>query len=232
MLKKLLRSGLPIVKKIVDYAERNERLYSYRSYAQEGEDMILREIFTEKKNGVYVDIGAHHPLRFSNTYFFYLLGWRGINIDAAPGSMKTFDILRPGDTNLELGIAESPGEMIFTVFDEPALNTFDEAVVKQRVENTQFKVVDRVKVKTSPLSAVLEKHLDGRQIDFMSVDAEGYDLVVLKSNDWKRFKPKVLLVEVLQDGPLEKNDIHLFLTDLGYHSIARTTRTFFYSLGL
>ena len=56
-------------------------------YSQEGEDMILGKIFSGQKHGFYVDVGAHHPLRFSNTYLFYLKGWRGINIDAMPGSM-------------------------------------------------------------------------------------------------------------------------------------------------
>ena len=58
------------------------------SFSQEGEDLVLARIFEGKKNGFYVDIGAHHPTRFSNTHYFYRRGWSGINIDAMPGSMK------------------------------------------------------------------------------------------------------------------------------------------------
>ena len=45
----------------------------YTSYSQEGEDMILKSFFENKKHyrGFYVDVGAHHPVRYSNTYFFY-----------------------------------------------------------------------------------------------------------------------------------------------------------------
>ena len=48
--------------------------YGKLSYSQEGEDVVLRRIFGENKNGFYVDVGAHHPIRFSNTYLFYRLG--------------------------------------------------------------------------------------------------------------------------------------------------------------
>ena len=74
------------------------------SYSQDGEDMVLRKIFKNQKMGFYVDIGAHHPKRFSNTHLLYKKGWKGINIDATPGSMKLFNQLCPRDTNLELGV--------------------------------------------------------------------------------------------------------------------------------
>ena len=80
--------------------------WQVRSWSQEGEDMILHRIFGGKKSGFYVDVGAHHPKRFSNTYFFYCHGWRGINIDAMPGRMKLFNQWRPKDINLEMGVAE------------------------------------------------------------------------------------------------------------------------------
>lgn len=61
-----------------------------KSYSQEGEDMVLNRYFQGKNSGFYVDIGAHHPKRFSNTYFFYKKAWCGINIDAMLGSMDRF----------------------------------------------------------------------------------------------------------------------------------------------
>jgi hypothetical protein len=41
------------------------------SYSQEGEDLILRRIFNGQGAGFFVDVGAHHPKRYSNTYYFY-----------------------------------------------------------------------------------------------------------------------------------------------------------------
>src|SRR6186713_1276577 len=76
-----------------------DKYYSI-SYSQEGEDLILKRFFSEKSGGFYVDVGAHHPKRFSNTYMFYKEGWSGINIDAMPGSMKLFNKVRSKDINL------------------------------------------------------------------------------------------------------------------------------------
>ena len=81
--------------------------YWLKSYSQEGEDIILARIFGKQQNGFYVDVGAHHPYRFSNTYFFYKRGWKGINIDAMPGSMKIFNKYRPRDKNIEAGISDT-----------------------------------------------------------------------------------------------------------------------------
>ena len=77
-----------------------------KAYAQEGEDLILYRIFEQTPPGFYVDIGAHHPCCFSSTYLFYQRGWRGINIDAMPGSMDLFRRIRPRDINLESAISE------------------------------------------------------------------------------------------------------------------------------
>ena len=102
-----------------------------RSWSQEGEDMVLRRAFEKKKTGFYVDVGAHYPMRFSNTNFFYSRGWSGINIDAMPGSMKKFEKYRRRDINLELGVAQEEGVLDYYVFNEPALNTFSVKLVEK-----------------------------------------------------------------------------------------------------
>ncbi len=87
--------------------------HSINSYSQEGEDMVLRRLFEQKTVGYYVDVGAHHPKRFSNTYYFYKRGWRGINIDAMPGSMKLFNKMRPRDINVEIPVSSGEGEILY-----------------------------------------------------------------------------------------------------------------------
>ena len=76
------------------------------SYSQEGEDLVLARYFA-KSSLIYVDVGAHHPTRYSNTYLFYSQGWRGINIDAMPGSMDAFRRDRPRDINIEALVSTS-----------------------------------------------------------------------------------------------------------------------------
>lgn len=95
--------------------------YHRLSYSQEGEDLILAALFDlefSQMGGFYVDVGAHHPKRFSNTFLFYLNGWSGINIDAAPGSMLAFQRERPRDVNIEAAVGEAETALTFYEFNE------------------------------------------------------------------------------------------------------------------
>lgn len=158
--------------------------------------MILRHILgSDKMRGFYVDVGAFHPTLFSNTYFFYLNGWQGINVEARPGSKTLFDKVRPRDINLELGISRDCGEMTyyFIAADSP-MNSFSPDFLRQ-IEMLEA-VKSKILVPTLPLAEVLERHLPkGQLIDFLTVDVEGHDYEVLESNDWKRFRPRLIVVE-------------------------------------
>lgn len=191
--------------------------------------MILRTIFSSRKTGFYVDVGAHHPQRFSNTNYFYQQGWRGINIDAMPGSMKLFDKLRCRDINLEVGIGEEEGQLEYYIFNEPALNGFskDESM-RRHSAASKYEIRDVVRVKVLPLATVLREHLDqGQVIDFLSVDVEGLDLMVLRSNDWKIFRPACVLAEVLGSDlhDLEENPVVQFLAEQAYKIYAKSGNT-------
>ena len=202
--------------------------FTTKIYSQEGEDIILSEFFPNKTDGFYVDVGAHHPMRFSNTHMFYKKGWRGINIDAMPGSMKAFERKRPRDINLEIGVSGKEGEMTFYMFDDPALNGFSMEISKDRDKNSNFEIIEERKIKTYPLSKILDKYLPKDQkIDFMSIDVEGLDMMVLESNDWKRYSPRYLLVECIGDTveDIMQDKIYRFLSEKGYKIVGKTYRT-------
>lgn len=206
------------------------------SWSQEGEDQILRRIFELKKNGFYVDIGAHHPQRFSNTFLFYKRGWRGINIDAMPGSMHLFNKIRPRDINLELGIGEQEGTLDYFMFDEPALNGFSIDLSGERNKaDSAYRIVGIIKVGVQPLQQVLDNYLPATQaIDFMSIDVEGFDFQVLKSNDWKKYRPKYVLVEFLGSSlhEIDQSDIGQFMRVAGYVLYAKCMSTVFFKESL
>ena len=205
-------------------------LHATASFAQEGEDMILRRLFEGQDKGFYVDVGAHHPWRFSNTYYFYRQGWHGINIDAMPGSMRPFMKARPRDINLEVPIAEAENSASFFCFNDPALNTFDPIKAEQIEQDTPFHLTQTVTLTTQRLETLLQQYVPKNQvIDFMSVDAEGHDMAVLLSNDWQQFVPRVILVE---DHVADLNKIaspaHKLLQTKGYVLFASTYNTNIY----
>lgn len=196
------------------------RTHARTSYAQEGEDLLLLRLFDNRDSGIYVDVGAHHPFRFSNTCLLHERGWRGINIDARPGSMQPFRRFRRGDVNLELGVSEQQARLEFFVFAEAALNTFDAELARTR-QAEGWPLVQRKLVDCLPLARIIEQHLPtlgATQIDLLTVDAEGLDLQVLRSNDWGRFRPKAIVVEILQRnlGQVMRSETVSFLAGVGY----------------
>ena len=203
------------------------------SFAQEGEDLILRRIFPGRATGTFVDVGAHHPHRFSNTYLLYRAGWRGINLDAAPRSMEPFRESRPGDTNLESTISDQPGERPFFLFEEPALSTFSSALADEYVRDG-WKLRGTATIRARSLSSILEEHAgDWRSFDLLSIDVEGEELAVLRSNDWQRFRPSVILAEVLSSTleGIGGSEIGLYLAALGYVPFAKTLNSVFWRSG-
>lgn len=200
-------------------------------YGQDGEDLILNRLLEGQSLGFYVDVGAHHPVRFSNTYLFYQRGWRGINIDAMPGSMKKFNKVRPRDINIECGVAGTSGKLMFHRFNEPALNTFD-ADEAQHKNKPPYQMVDVVEVVVERLDVLLARHLPvEQQIDFLSVDVEGRDEEVLRSNDWNRYRPRYILAETLRTDMLNLTSCPVvqFLKSVGYIPVAKAYNTSFFA---
>ena len=233
LVRKILRVIKYFVKMLI-YIYRWDQWVN-RSWSQEGEDLILRRIFEKKTKGFYIDVGAHHPKRLSNTFLFYELGWHGINIDALPGSQQLFDKMRPADINIEIGIAEEDATLNYYIFNEPALNGFSKDLSEERDSfNTEYKILDIKKIKVLPLSYVLNSYLPDKQvIDFMTIDVEGLDLEVLKSNDWTKYRPKYVLVEVLNESLVktQSSPIGRFMSDVGYEIYCKSANTVFFKEG-
>ncbi len=210
--------------------DRNKLGYMNTSFSQEGEDVILQNIFCNKDNGTYIDVGAHHPTKYSNTYALYLKGWTGLNIDAMPGSMALFNKIRPKDINVEAGVSPQKGELDFYCFNEPALNTFDKTLVTE-YENMGYKCIEVKKVATSPLKELIEKYLSNREIDVIDIDVEGMDKEIIDSIDWNAFSPRIVLaekeIEDLLTGEIN-NVLNKTLINAGYQLMAMTTKTCIY----
>lgn len=212
-------------------------LYGRRFYSQAGEDLLVAYYFDGKHHkGFYVDVGAHHPFRYSNTAFLYKRGWRGINVEPTPSLFKAFPRWRKRDINLNVGIGNGEA-LTFYVFNEGALNTFDPALAKERDGringNVQYKIVDQIEVQTRTLADILDKHLpEGQNIDLLTIDVEGFDFAVLKSNDWTKYKPAFILVEC--ESALDKladDPIYNFLHEKNYSIVGRTMLTSLFKYG-
>ena len=111
------------------------------SYSYNAVDLIIDYIFKGKSDGLYLDIGAQHPISNNNTYLLFKRGWSGINIDLDKKNIDLFDIARPNDFNLNYAVSSSEGEAsLFFYHDKSPINTLNENVSKFQKANIKKKI--------------------------------------------------------------------------------------------
>lgn len=158
---------------------------------------MLARCFRGQNSGFYVDVGAAHPIHDSVTMHFYTLGWNGINIEPVPKFYNLLASHRLRDLNLPLAVHSKTGTSTFYEIEDSGLSTLD-ANISKKAEKLGF-TKKKVSVKTKPLSLILQEN-KVESIDFLKVDVEGAEETVLRSNDWKRFRPKVIVIEATLPG--------------------------------
>ena len=209
---------------INDIIAKTLKIRIVRGYSQCGEDLIIEKLLP-KNEGFYVDIGANHPIRSSNTYLFYKKGWRGINIEPNPSMRWLFKLFRDYDINLNIGIGPKKSEIDLYVFKINTLSTFEKKSADE-YQKMGYKLKKIIKVPVFPLKDVLEKYSCEREIDLMSIDTEGYDMEVLKSNDWKKFKPKFIILETTEGAKADKCErngmFDEYMAKIGYKIVSNT----------
>ncbi|MDR1930757.1 MAG: FkbM family methyltransferase [Treponema sp.] len=208
------------------------KIFSNYFYSQDGEELLIQSFGRYEKDykGFYVDIGAYHPLIYSNTQWFYEKGWNGINIDARPGSMKIFNKIRKRDINLEIGISEKSAESEYYSFKySDDMNSFNEALSKERM-NRGDEIKEIIKIKVFSINEILEKYLPKCQrIDFITIDIEGHEFQIIKTLDFKKYSPRFFLVEdyFIDNDFMEYKDteLYIFLKERGYVVVGKTIWT-------
>ena len=181
------------------------------SFSQFGEDILLESFFgRDNVDGFYVDIGAFNPIVISNTYLFYRKGWRGINIEPNPKHFELFPVKRSNDINLNMAVSDQKSTVKFSCDGVYSGIRDGDYLFTNRNPGAQV-----IEVETFTLKEILDKHLPtGKPIDFMTIDCEGHDFKVVKSNDWTTYRPRVVAVE--QHGSSVESDVYELLARVGY----------------
>ena len=146
------------------------------TFSQYAEDVVLNCILLPKRQGFYINVGAYHPWKQSNTYRFYLTGWNGITIKPNPDVADEFKRFRPRDTHLVMGVSPAQGVLTYYQFKDPKINSFDESQ-SQRMSSPS---IGQKAIECLPLREIVGQHAKDRQIDLMSIDCKGLDLEVLE----------------------------------------------------
>jgi FkbM family methyltransferase len=190
-----------------------------RSWSQHGEDgrlvVELKDVLT---TGYYVDIGANHPAVLSNTYRLYCMGMRGICVEPNALLCGLHERYRPGDTIISAAVGEEDGLLPFYEMSYHAFNTFSEADYKRYIADGKMTLIRKSLKPLFRLSTILKSCAPAdKKFELLSVDVEGMDEQVLRSNDWSRWRPRFVLAEGNSDEAAKGTGA--FLKETGYERI-------------
>lgn len=202
-----------------------------KSYSQCGEDIIVDFILTHVlkiKNISYLDIGAHHPIKFSNTALFYEKGFSGINIEPDPTLLNSFLKKRVRDVNLNIAISNENATVDFFIMKNKALNTLskDEALRMQKEEGETLEKIEKIEVITP--NKLFNDLLKTKTFPtFLSIDVEGFELEILKTFEINNdFHPKILILETIQysitGNSIKNSELIKYVETLGFYHYADT----------
>jgi hypothetical protein len=183
------------------------------SFSDEGEDKLLLQVFMDRglRKGTYLDIGAYHPFKVSNTFLLYLWGWSGTCVDIRKKWL--FKLLRPRDKFI-YGYVEAKESYYF----HRKLFTSDFTIAKGLIKKGNEYSYQEV-----PFIAA--ETFKGMDIDLLDLDIDGLDEMVLRKL-LDNISPRFILVE---DHCLpEQMGIQKYLESKSYKRIAGTTRNGLY----
>lgn len=194
-------------------------------YSQIEQDKYLNEnVFKNKQNGIFVDIGAYDGITGSNSCFFEKhLNWKGLCIEPIPERFEDLKRNRPQSKNLNCCVGEK-GQKEFLRISGPdemlsgLISKYDPRHL-QLVKTIGPQVGDKhdiLLIECIPLMEILEKNkID--HIDYLSLDTEGGELDILKSIDFDKITIEIIDVE----NNYSNEEFEKFLTSKGYKFLVR-----------
>jgi FkbM family methyltransferase len=165
---------------------------TFRSYAQNFEDIILWRALKHVKNGFYIDIGAWDPVSDSVSLAFYEQGWRGIHVEPLPYYAARLREARPDELVIEAAISDRPGDVTFFEIEGTGLSTGVEA---HALRHRQWGYAcQETSVPSRTLASIFDE-VGHREIHWLKIDVEGMEREVLSSWGASKARPWLLAIE-------------------------------------
>jgi len=170
-------------------------------------DLKLDAIFN-KENGYFIELGANDGLSQSNTARFeFYKNWTGILIE--PSFDNYIKCIENRSNSISLNYA-----CVDNDYKDNFINGDFNGHLMSSVEGKRLNNNNLVKVKAITLEKILDKHKNKDvEIDFLSLDTEGYELNILKGLNLKKYRPKFMLIEIYN---FDFENILKFLNDNQY----------------
>jgi FkbM family methyltransferase len=176
-------------------------------------DQKLDELFRGKEGGFFIELGANDGLEQSNTAFFeFHRGWKGILVEPSPVAYEACKAARPSSVCYNAACVSADYK------DATVCGDFNGGLMSS-VGGERIDVAATVEVPASTLAALIDA-AGSPAIDLLSLDTEGYELMVLQGLDLERHRPHYMLIEVYTT---EYDALCAYLSVRGYDLVENFT---------
>jgi FkbM family methyltransferase len=209
------RAAAPNAVQIAADLETYRQRYGPGHYSEHVEEWMIRDHFQDRRDGIFVDVGANHYRRASKTYYLEsVLGWSGLAVEPQKEFAAGYATHRPRTRFAPFFVSDVSNETarLYIIRNMGLVASSNEAFVKT------FGNTDEVRsVPTITLNDLLDA--EGiRHIDFLSMDIELHEPQALKGFDIARFKPALVCIEALL--PVRQQILEYFATH-GYVAVGK-----------
>lgn len=152
-------------------------------------------------SGVFVEAGANDGFRVSNTYYLErFCGWTGVLIEPIPALAAQCRKRRPRSRVYQCALVgeEHPEATDVVMRYAGMLSEVLVGGVQPPNLTPIWEKTYEVAVPARTLSDVLQD-ADTTQVDFLSLDVEGFEASVLTGLDFSRWAPRLMLIESRND---------------------------------
>jgi FkbM family methyltransferase len=173
--------------------------------------VVQRQFFANQNIGIFIDVGAANPDYLSVSALYRSLGWKVIAIEPNPVFCELHR--KRGHEVLQYACGDRDEDDVdFCVVDshgapyengQVSYESFSSLAIKASYARIRPQMdVEKIKVRLRRLDTILQTHApDIERVDIVSVDVEGWELEVLAGFDFRKYRPKVLVVENLFNDP-------------------------------
>lgn len=160
------------------------------------QDKVLNQLFNNKRDGIFVEIGAADPIIGSNSYFFEKeMNWRGVCIDARKTACE--NLIKERSNVINAAIGDVPSKAIFLEFGVLSgiakfMSMHEYLTIEKYTED--FSKVNAYWVDVRTLKSVLDE-LRYESVDLLMIDTEGAELPILQASSNVLSEIKVIMAE-------------------------------------
>jgi FkbM family methyltransferase len=168
--------------------------YGPSRHTEGPEEWVIRDFFSDRRDGFFVDVGANDYRKWSKTYYLETaLGWSGLAVEPQQVFAADYAAHRPRTKFLPFFVSDTSNEQakMYVLTNNRTVTSGNRAFVEQFGSNPEEQTAT-----TITLNDLFEAE-NVQRVDFLNIDIELWEPKALAGLDLNRYRPELVCIEAL-----------------------------------